>query len=296
MYRYTAYGLAIRSELALPELTPADYTAESAVEVRITDLNVQISTDGKHANSFLMKTPAGKFVISAGREILIEPEPDADEGLIRLFLLGPALSVLLRLRGLLVLHGSSVAVHNHIIVFLGDTGWGKSTLAEAFHRKGYPLVDDDIVAIHMHYDWPIVLPGFPQIKLWPDAAASLGHEPEQLPELYQSAQKRVHLVTAGHVQQSLPLRQIYILGPAGNQHESLPITPPQAFLEIVRFSRAMSLTGRPELQQLHFRQCTSLVNKIPVRRLKRLFSLDALPDLVDFIEKDLATRTDGAYA
>ena len=44
-----------------------------------------------------------------------------------------------------LLHGAALEVHGVVLVVLGPTGTGKSTLAYAAHRSGWPLIADDAV-------------------------------------------------------------------------------------------------------------------------------------------------------
>ena len=139
MYYYQAFGLAIRSELHLPELVggragkyevnilfsrpdgagPLDRFSETTLRV----------TNGE---AYFSYAGIGSFLIRAGQQILIDPAPGVDEGSLRLFLLGNVLGTLAFLRGFLVLHGSAVAIDGRGVAFLGHSGEGKSTMAAAF--------------------------------------------------------------------------------------------------------------------------------------------------------------------
>lgn len=89
-------------------------------------------------------------------------------------LLGPGLPLLLFARGLLCLHASAVAQGGAAVLFLGDSGRGKSTLAA---RLGAPRLADDIVPCSGEAGGIQVLPHFPQLKLpWHDPKV-----PERLP-------------------------------------------------------------------------------------------------------------------
>jgi hypothetical protein len=81
-------------------------------------------------------------------------------------LLGPALPLLLFDRGVLCLLASAVAHADGAVVFLGDSGRGKSTLAA---RLGLQHLADDIVPCATVDGVPQALPRFPQLKLpWQD--------------------------------------------------------------------------------------------------------------------------------
>ena len=98
--------------------------------------------------------------------------------LLRLYLLGPALALLLHQRGFLVLHASAVSLDGGVVAFLGHSGHGKSTTAATLHARGAAIVADDVVAVDLGAPGgPAALPGFPLLKLWPDAVTALGENP-----------------------------------------------------------------------------------------------------------------------
>ena len=136
----------------------------------------------------------GAFLVRGGKEIIVDAISGVEESLIRLPLLGMVLAAVLQQRGLLVLHASAVAFNGDAVAFLGGSGWGKSTLAATLYARGHPLVADDLVAVDVGgRENPIVLPGFPQLKLLPEAAAaSLGDDAELLPRLASGFDKRSH--------------------------------------------------------------------------------------------------------
>lgn len=190
MYTYTAFNLGIHSELPLPELIPSQRAAD--VTIRFGKLN-QRQQHSNDDNYLLGEIEGfGMLLVQGGREIILDPHPVTDESVLRPFILGAIMSILLRQRGLFVLHASSVVINDIAVAFMGESGWGKSTLAESFHAQGYSILTDDLMAIQLDSQQPLVIPSFPQIKLWPDAAASIGHAPDSLPLLNPETQKLVH--------------------------------------------------------------------------------------------------------
>src|SRR5439155_13534776 len=154
-----------------------------------------------------------------------------DEQAVRLFLLGPALGVLLHQRGLLVLHASTVTVDGGAVAFLGRSGWGKSTVAAAFHARGCGIVGDDVTAVQVEGGIPTVIPSFPQLKLWPEVAVFLGDDVERLSRLRPLLEKRARRVTDGLSPNFLPIRHIYVLA-EGVCHEIEPLRPREALVEL----------------------------------------------------------------
>jgi len=98
-------------------------------------------------------------------------------------LLGPIMGFALRLRGIVCLHASAVAVDNRAVVFLGPGGYGKSTTAAAFAKSGYPVLSDDIVALAEREDGFLVQPAYPRLRLWPSAVQNLFGSADALPRI-----------------------------------------------------------------------------------------------------------------
>ena len=292
MHIYKAYGLCIHSEIELPELLPWN---------RVADVTIQIGFRVQNSSKQGLFSPfcgtlegIGKFHIQDGRKIIIEPFGD-DMAQLRPAILGPALTVVLRQRGLLVLHASCVNVDNRAIAFMGNSGWGKSTLAAAFHHQGHPILTDDVMAIQSDGTAPLVIPGFPQLKLWPDAADSFGHQPGHLPALYPNAPKLSYCFDQGFQQEPLPLTHLYVLR-KGAQEGPLcqikPLSHQAAFLELVRHTREMMGMTDADIREAHFHQCTALLQSVKVSYLIRRPQLTDLADLVSHIKRDSLKRSE----
>lgn len=283
---YSAYNLEIHSELPLPELLPI-HSQDADVIIqwgKLTDTSSK-SNGGDYFRGNV--DGVGRFLVQHGREIVIDPDPNLDASVLRPILLGPIISVLLRQRGFLVLHASSVAMQGVAVAFMGHSGWGKSTLAEFCHAQGYSLLTDDVMAIQVDSEQPYVIPSFPQIKLCPDAAVSAGHVSGSLPLLNHQSQKLVHRLEHGFWKAPLPLKRIYILT-EGTHPQIVPLCPQESFVALIRHSRVVNLLNAPEFVKAHLYQCTHLVDTVQICRLQRQRSLADLPQLVELIATDVA--------
>ena len=238
----------------------------------------------------------GSFLVREGNEVVVDPCPGLDERVLRLLLLGPVLAVLLRQRGHLLLHASAVAVAGEAILFLASSGQGKSTTAAALRARGHGLVTDDVAVLRAEENPPMVYPGFPQLKLWPEALVSLGDDPEKLPRWNPYLEKRARTAATEFSPTPLPVKRIYILD-EGNASGILPLRPQEAFLELVRHTYGSDYGLQPALgvgSASHFFRCKSIIDKVAVLGLRRQKSLSQLPDLVRLIEEDLGRGTEGA--
>jgi hypothetical protein len=294
-FYYTAYGLKIHSTLRLPELLPTQET-KADVSICLGPLsNNPLATDSVQycfqctaEGMYLFWQGVGTFLIHEGKAIIVDPVPETGEDFLRLLILGAAMGVLLHQRGFLVLHASAVEVHGQAVVFIGNKGGGKSTLAATLQRRGHDLIADDVVAIDFRQAGrPQVLPAFPQLKLWPDAAAaSLGISPEDLPRLTAQLEKRNHRLTQGFVENPLPLKHLYVLG-LGSTVEVAPLQPQDVLTYLVRHSY-MTRFGTAVLQSdsaSHFLQLTQLARQVPVHHLLRPVALELLPLAAQLVEE-----------
>ncbi len=299
-----AYGLIVQSELALPELPPAPAGAAADLTIRLGAVDAPAEYDGASAARWttpaefcLAYRDAGAYLIRAGREIVIDPAPGVEARLLRLYLLGPVLALALHQRGWLVLHASAVSLGGQVAGFLGGSSWGKSTMAAALHRRGHLLVADDYVAVAAeaaHAGPILIYPGFPQIKLWPEAAASTGADPAHLPQLRPDLEKRARRLEAGFADEPLPLGRLYVLE-EGENIAVAPIEGQAAVIELVRYSYAAR--ALPQLDAAgHLRQCAALLRQVPVRRLRRPRDLNALDAVAECVEGDARPQTSQAGA
>ena len=287
MYSYTAYELGIHSELPLPGLIAAkDISVDVVISQRRFDKSEESAP--RNSNFFVgVTTGIGTFLVRSGEHIVVDPFPGVDDSLVRTILLGPIMAVLLRQRGLAVLHASGVGVNGGAIAFLGQSGWGKSTLAEAFYERGYGVVTDDLMAIRVDGSYPHVSPGYPSIKLFPDAAVFLGCDIGASEPLHSQTEKRIHFAASRFPQNALPLQQIYVLG-VGERAEIEALEPREAFWELVRNSRAVSLLRDPDSRHKHLHHCARIAADVPTFRLRRRLALSALPELIGVLEENFA--------
>jgi hypothetical protein len=292
LYYYRAFGLAIRSELQLPELIEGragKYDVDIlfsrpdgvAPPDRFSETTIRV-TNGE---AYFSYAGIGSFLIRESRKILIDPAPGVDEGSLRLFLLGNVLGTLAFLRGFLVLHGSAVAINGGGVAFLAHSGEGKSTMAAAFGGN-YPLIADDVLSIQTHEARPLICPAFPQLKLHSHTAVSLGFNPKKSPPGSPLEEKITPRVSEGFSAKPLPLSRVYLLE-KGKAIEIIPLGQPEAVIALLRYSYTPRSLKAGINQRQHFRHSARLAREVPFRRLIRPHDLKDLPEIVRRLVEDL---------
>lgn len=288
---YSVYGITVASALELPEL---------AAGSGAPDLEVAIAREGAApppdagSPSFagtgddvrLDYPRLAALRVRGGSSIEVVPHASADPGAVRALVLGAGLAVALHQRGVLALHASSVLAGAGVVAFLGGSGAGKSTAAAVLQRRGHDLVADDVTAVEPGVESIRVLPAFPQLKLWPEAAAAIGLDPDALPLVAAGEEKRARRVASALGDRRLVLARVYVLA-EGDRLAVEALSPRDALIELVRHS--FCARRLPDLGiQKHFVQCAETARRVPVRRLVRRRDLARLDAFADLVERDAA--------
>lgn len=294
LYNYTAYGLNVRSVFPIPEFTEsAEIIADVIIRVEDGRYFEPVDSDGKQWHlsmsasdeALLFARGVGCYLIREGQFISIYPVPNADKTLLRLFLVGNAMGIILFQRGYLVLHASAVELDKTVVAFLGQPGLGKSTTATAFNAMGCNLVADDVLGVNLNSSPITVMPAFPQLKLHPDVISAMGIDTGTIRNIHPYEVKQGYDASKSFAPTLLPLKQIYILTKATSL-EIEPLTAQEAIMSLV----ANSYVTRKSSGVAHLKQCVDLAAKIPVHRLKRPDSLNQLPQLVKMIEEHVGEK------
>ncbi len=290
-YHYTIYGLHVCSDVPLPELRPV---APAAGDVYIYREALAPVAEGlERQGNRLRVTPTealliydqiGLLRIEEGRRITYDVLPELPAEPLRVLILGIGLGILMHQRGHLVLHASAVAMGDRVVAFIAEKGHGKSTMAAALHARGYPLVTDDVLVLDERPDGPpLVLPSYPQLKLWPDALAlTLKTAPDGLPRVHPAIEKRVARLPDS-VDRPLPLAALFALRP-GENVRILPLRGQEAFLELLLHTYTRVLLEQTRTTARHLQQVGHLARYVPLLALERPPALERLSDAVAAVE------------
>lgn len=290
---YEAFGLTLRSAFDVPEL-PAATSVPDQVDVTITEERIPrpLAADSEttfHAVSdreYYLMYDAATVRILDGRSIAVDPAPDVPGEVLRHVLVGPALNHLLDQRGYFVLHASTVSIDGRAVAFVGTSGAGKTTTAMACLVDGHRVLSDDVAAIALRDDGPVVRSGYPSMKLDPDAVETFD-PPVEPPERIHPGRDR-HFYGLAHDQPSapVPLERVYLLED-GPSIDIEPLPPDEQVMALVDNTYALGALGADGQAAANFSTCGSVADTTPVTRLRRPRTLDSLPSVVERVRADL---------
>ena len=294
---YHIFGLNIQSSIPLPARPIADMSLKPVPDVVIEYGNTPDALPNPRIKDEDYQTAPGEFLLQVesvasyyvrdGRRIIIAPEPGAEEERILIFLMGSAIGALLHQRNILVLHAGAIAVNDQSVIFTGDSGIGKSTLAAGFHKRGYPFLADDVCAIAMVNGKPAVIPGFPRLKLWADVLKKLDKYKDQLKSIrWERGLKKYFLPVEPIHETPILLKSVFVLGT--NNADKMEITAlkgakkiDQIIKNTYRLSFLNGLGGKKD----HFLQCAAVAAKTAVYLAIRPDKRFLLTELMDMLEE-----------
>ena len=99
--------------------------------------------------------------------------PGVSLGTVEHLYLNQVLPLALSRQGLLLLHASAVAFDGIGVVFAGESGRGKSTLAASFATTGARFLTDDGLQLDWLDGQCQITPSHPSVRLWEDSQEAL---------------------------------------------------------------------------------------------------------------------------
>ncbi len=180
-WRYRHSGLLVASQIKLDawEAFRTGDEGEPDVAIVLSDKPCpDCPTDGGTATDadgvrFAIEGVGG-WQVHGGRRILLHPSLSADPRELQLFTLGSAWGLLGYQRGQAMWHGSAVELDRRRVLFCGEAGEGKSTMAAALVAAGARLVADDLSRVSSAEDGAELYPSSSRIKLWREAVEHFG--------------------------------------------------------------------------------------------------------------------------
>lgn len=291
MHYYKAHGLTIKSEIKFPELMESRQKSNALIKYGKVDYSTKkvLSEGVFRVASHYILTEDSLFLnwndidvcqISEGKEIIVNPETGIEETFLRALILGPAMGILLHQRGRLVLHASAVNINDGAVAFMGHNGAGKSTTTASFMNSGYSLVADDILSIEFREGIPLVFPGFPRIKLWPE---SMNENMISFP-IHSESRKRSCAVP-NFPDQLVELKHVYVIE-NGEKTTLEPLSPQEALIELIRNSYCANIFQNSD-QATNLGEYAKIVKQVSIKQLHIKKDLDKIPEMVHMVEEDV---------
>lgn len=294
MLHYTAHGLNIKSEIIFPELLESSGNSDILIKYGDFDYSSKetLSEGVFRIASHYVLTENSVYLlwnhidicqIHKGQEIIVNSQTGIDETFLRALILGPAMGILLHQRGRLVLHASAVNINDAAVAFMGHNGAGKSATTFSFMNNGHPLISDDILSIDFRSGLPVVHPGLPRIKLWPESL-EISKKNMRSFHIHPESRKRSCFVDSFY-NRDIYLKHVYVIE---NSEKTFleELKPQDALLELIRNSYCANIFQNSD-QATNLREYAKIVKNVSIKQLNIERSLDKIQEMVNLVERDV---------
>lgn len=298
-YTYKLYGLAIWSQIEMPELMLIEdislLDGLDRVEVRTGDVPENLKGSQSFEDWFHYKEgvcmyrfeDGGRFLVEGGHTITVQRYEGIKDIDMRAFLFGSVFGTLVHQRGLLPLHVSAVFSPSGVIAFTGDSGAGKSTIASVIHeRTGWPIVCDDVAVLRPEETDPMLHCGILRLKLLKDAVGLIKKDTDALKKDGENKFQKFHLIEPEmFVLNSVPLHALIQL----ERGEACKLTKLSGAKS---FECVTNSIYRPYLVPMFgdrdqtIGKCAFLANAIQTCELQRPWSVQGIEDSVKLLQAE----------
>ena len=287
-FSYRIFDTVLNSSIALPELPAVSEENSPNVKnlvFRLTDspLISQQSPEwlyhwyfpdgrvslacGKILDTYYLRFPqlADFAIAPLEKTILCSPVGGVDKFTLRHLLLDQVIPRLLGHNGQLILHASAVRLNEEILLFLGKTGQGKSTLAMALHQHGCHHVTDDCVSLDFSENYVNCIGNYIGARLWPDSLTALSPQYLSVEKKTETGKTRLYFPFDHNDEPlSLPVKAIFFLEILQEDHSEsycsiVPVAGADKFMEMNKHCFPLDLTDQTSARS-RFQNMSRLAN------------------------------------
>ncbi len=311
-FHYEVYGICVRSEFPLPL---SERSCSDLIEVEIqkgtaiffsklveetplqpSPFRTYLHGSLPDGSSYVRWEGMGEFVVSKnGRQITCRHFDEAPLESFQAYLLGQAISFALVKNGIEPLHATCVVIDGMAVAFLGDSGYGKSSLAACCLQAGHRLLTDDQLVLREICGGFKAYPGPPRIKLFPKMANRfLGESMRGIPMNSQTTKLIMPLHAARVCTQVTPLAAIYAIAAPRDDQKNRGvkievISSREAFVLLMNnaFNYVIADPGRLQRQ---FHLTARLADMASIKRLRYPRVASILPSVREAIVADIRRK------
>ncbi len=316
IYRFG--DISVRSEISLSFLPTASLGALPGICVEL-GRPIELSRHSLESDpnrrseaspaSFGWRIPDTLFVMRFGelcefelhvsrRVVVVRTGSTADAATIEHLLVDQVLPKVAAHLGELVLHASMVGIGDRLILFVGASGWGKSTLGAQLFREGATLHADDCVLVRPRGARATAFPAYAGLRLWSDSAARFSWSGIAAPQAMASYSEklRVSLPAATVECPASPLSAVYCLDDPGNtidENAIVELGGGEACLALISNSFQLDPSDRSAIAR-RLERAAALARSTPIFRLRHRRDYAELGRVSELIRTHIAGLSVGA--
>ena len=193
-----------------------------------------------------------------------------DDATLEHLLVDQILPRLMSHQGELLVHASLLEISGRHALFLGPSGFGKSTLAGLMQRHGHRVLSDDCVQLVWQGDRPAAIATYPSLRLNKDSLEAVcPGNGDTTPMASYSEKRRVPLAPDPDAAAPRSIAAMYLLGDPESEGDGIqftPLRPAQSCLALIRHSFRLDLGDR-EANAGQLARCGDIARRVSAFQL-----------------------------
>lgn len=207
---------------------------------------------------------------------------DVDAGAIDFLISDQIIPRLISWGGRLVLHAGAVSMGDRAVMFVAESGRGKSTLCAFLQREGR-LIGDDAVVVS---EGPSAQAIYNSLRLLPDSLAEFFPGSETKPLAHRPSKQRVHIPSSGHLK-PIPIGALFFPAPPSDVIRLQPMHGAETCMSLIENCFALDPTDIKHAAVV-MAQASELASSVPAYSLHFPRDYGRLPEVRDVILEALS--------
>lgn len=194
--------------------------------------------------------------------------PDVPSITVDHFIADQVIPRLLAHEGSFIIHAGAVSFQGTTLIFMGNSGFGKSTLASSFEGAGHILLGDDAMIISTLNTVPHTRAVYPSLRLFPDSVDALMLGDRTAGAVAHFADKKRMDVAVDRLGADVPLpvKAVFSLGEAACEITIRRLTASESCITFLESSFALDPSDTTEAQA-RLNDASTLARHVPAFKI-----------------------------
>ena len=302
-YYYRVYGVNIESKIEVPEFEVIDSNSDIDVKLSFGVVNeeiIDLITQGHRAkyekqDMWFYIEDVAIFHIYNGDTVTIEPMGDKNNKMIKLYIMGSVMGMILLQRNMVAIHGGGIVIDGKGCIFTGQKGAGKSTITTALRNKGYKFIADDVCSINIG-ETNTIHHGFGYQKLCEDAMEKLGYNLNEFEPFRGDLNVNKYIVPAfdEFTKEEVPLEAVFELAVGDVDEvkieEILGANKMNKLIENIFRVEMLRYSGG--IDPIYFKKCLDIAKEIKMYKITRPKDIFTVEEQINLIREVLLCEED----
>jgi hypothetical protein len=201
------------------------------------------------------------------------------------------LAIALFQRNLIPFHASGIKINqNQVVLFLADSGVGKSTTAVFLEKKGYGIFSDDTVLLEVKDNKCYATPSYPIMRLWENTLEVSKQDAKDLYQLRPGIDKYGVYLRSKFTSDKMEVAALVFLQKEGDEIRVDPLNSKKIFLQLIHNVYGKQWIEEMNKQLLQFELVSKISQIVPGFSASRPREKDTLFEFSDALENDIITK------